>query len=155
IAERQEDETRFRLLETIHDFAREKLEASGEAVELRNRHLAYFAKFAETMEANVDGVDQIKWTQISDRERNNLRVALEWGLRADAMFLDGLKVAAATSVYWLARSYYREGVERVHEYLSRATEPEHQPYRVKLLYRGGAMAGYLFDFILGKRFCEQ
>jgi predicted ATPase/transcriptional regulator with XRE-family HTH domain len=155
IAEKQQEETRFRFLETIHDFVREKLEASGEAVDMRNRHLAYFAKFAETMEANVDGVDQIRWTLISDQEHNNLRTALEWGVQADAQFMDSLKVAAAASLYWLARSYYREGVERVNAYLLRATEPEHQPFRVKLLYRGGAMAGYLFDFILGKRYCEQ
>jgi len=40
-------------------------------------------------------------------------------------------------------------------YLSRATEPEHQPLKVKLFYRAGAMAGYMFDYLSGRKLCEQ
>ncbi len=155
LAEKNQDETRFRFLETIHDFAREKLEASDEGAEFKNRHLAYFAKFAEAMENAIDGADQIKWTLTGDQEHNNFRAALDWGLRADAAFMDGLRVAAAASVYWIARSYLREALEHIQSYLSRAVEHEHQIYRVKLLYRGGAMAGYLFDFVTGRKLCEQ
>ena len=155
LAEKSHDQTRFRFLETIHDFAREKLDASGEAVAIKNKHLAFCAKFAETMQDYIDGSDQIKWTLIADQEYNNMRVALDWGLQDDAVFYDGLRIAAAISLYLLARSHLHEGVERAGLYLNRASEPEHRKLRLKLLYRGGAMAGYLFDYVTGRRLCEQ
>ena len=155
IAEKNDIETRFHFLETIHDFAREKLEGSGEGNEIRNRHLAHFADYAEVIENNIDGTDQVKWITLGDQEHNNIRAALDWGLRDGAVFQDALRIAAAISVFWVARSFFREGFERVSAYLKRATEPEYQTARVKLLYRGGAMAGYMFDYIAGKKLCEQ
>lgn len=155
IAEKQDHETRFRFLETIHEFVREKLEASGEGTELRNRHLAYFANYAETIENNVDGTEQLKWTRLADQEHNNMRAALDWGLREGAVFQNGLRIAAALGVFWLARGYFREGFERLSAYLQRATEPEHESARIKLLYRSGAMAGYMFDHSTGQQLCTQ
>jgi len=155
IAEKQDYETRFHFLETIHDFVREKLEAAGEGVELRNRHLAYFANYAEAIENNIDGTEQLKWTLLADQEHNNLRAALDWGLREGAVFQDALRTAAAISVFWVACSHFREGFERLSIYLKRATEPEHQSARVKLLYRSGAMAGYMFDHSTGQTLCTQ
>jgi len=155
IAEKHDDETRFHFLETIHEYAREKLEASGEGNELRNRHLAHFANYAEIIENNVDSTNQVKWIMRGDQEHNNIRAALDWGLREGAMFHDALRIVAAFSIFWVARSFFREGFERSSAYLNRATEPEHQTARMKLLYRGGAMAGYLFDYMTGKSLCEQ
>ncbi len=159
IAEKKEAETRFHFLETIHEYAREKLEGSGESNEIRNKHLAHFANYAEVIENNIDRTDQVKWITLADQEHNNIRAALDWGLREGAVFQDALRIAAAISVFWVARSFFREGFERVSAYLKRATEPEHRTARVKLLYRGGAMAGYMFDHMFdhmtGKSLCEQ
>src|SRR4030095_16935074 len=51
--------------------------------------------------------------------------------------------------------YLRKGIEQWDLYRSRATDAEHQPLRVKLLYRAGAMAGYMFDYATGRKLCEQ
>jgi len=155
IAEKNDIETRFRFLETIHDFAREKLEGSGEGVELRNRHLAHFADYAEVIEINIDGTEQVKWLLLADREHNNIRAALDWGLRAGAIFHEAVRIAAAVSVFWVARSYFREGFERLSAYLNRLTKPEHEIFKVKILYRGGAMAGYMFDHVTARKLCGQ
>jgi tetratricopeptide (TPR) repeat protein len=155
IAEKHDDETRFHFLETIHDFAREKLEGSGMGIEIRNRHLAYFANYAEMMESHIDGSEQVQWTMLGDQEHNNIRAALDWGLREGAVFQDALRTAASVSVFWIARSDFREGIERLGAYLDRAVEPEHQALRVKILYRAGAMAGYMFDHVTGRKLCEQ
>jgi non-specific serine/threonine protein kinase len=155
IAEKQENETRFRFLETIHDFAREKLKSSGEETTIRNRNLAYFAAFAEEMEKHIDGFDQIEWTPIGDQEHNNLRSALDWGLHPEATLSDGLRLATSVSMFWIARSYFIEGFERLISYLNCATEPEHQSLRAKILFRAGAMAGYRFDFATGRKLCEE
>jgi len=155
IAERNDQETRFHFLETIHDFAREKLESSGEGVALRNRHLVHFADCAETIEKNIDGTEQVKWILAADQEHNNIRAALDWGLREGAVFQDALRIAAAISVFWVARSHFREGVERLGAYLDRATDPAYQNLKLKILYRGGAMAGYMFDYTNGRKLCGQ
>ena len=155
ITEKQENETRFRFLETIHDFTREKLRNSGEEIVTRNRHVAYFADFAEEMEEHIDGFDQVQWALIGDQEHNNLRAALEWGLHNEAQLEDALRLAASVSVFWIARSYFREGFERLTPYLNCATAPEHQPWKAKILFRAGAMAGYRFDFATGRKLCEE
>ena len=155
LAEKYQDETRFRFLETIHEYAREKLEASGEAAEIKNRPMAHYADLSETIEAGIDGNDQINGTLVGDQEHNNLRAALDWGLQENAVFPDALRLAAAAGVYWVARSHFREGIERLNAYIGRATETEHQSFKVKLLYRAGAMAGYMFDYGTGQRLCQQ
>ena len=155
ITEKQEQETRFRFLETIHDFTREKLKSSGEEVLTKNKHLAYYADFAEEMERHIDGFDQIEWALAGDQEHNNLRAALEWGLHPEAELPDALRLAASVSMFWIARSYFREGFERLTPYVDCATEPEHQPLRAKILFRVGAMANYMFDFATGRKLCEE
>lgn len=155
LTEKLENETRFRFLETIHDFAREKLESSAEEINIRNRHLAYFADFAEEMEQHIDAFDQIEWTAMGDQEHNNLRAALEWGLHPEANFTDALRLAASVSLFWVARSYFREGLQNLTSYLQHATQPEHQVLRAKILFRAGAMAGYMFDYATGRKLCEE
>jgi tetratricopeptide (TPR) repeat protein len=155
ITEKRENETRFHFLETIHDFTREKLKSSGEETAIRNKHLAYFADFAEEIERHIDGFDQIQWTLIADQEHNNLRSALEWGLRQGANLNDALRLASSVSMFWIARSYFREGFERLTQYLNCSTEPGQQPRRGKMLFRAGAMAGYMFDFVTGRKLCEE
>jgi predicted ATPase len=155
ITEKRENETRFHFLETIHDFTREKLKSSGEETAIRNKHLAYFADFAEEMERHIDGFDQIQWTVIGDQEHNNLRSALEWGLHDGANRNDALQLVSSVSMLWIARSYFREGYERLTQYSNCATQPEHQPLKAKMLFRAGAMAGYMFDFATGRKLCEE
>jgi predicted ATPase/transcriptional regulator with XRE-family HTH domain len=154
LTEKKENETRFYFLETIHDFMREKLKSSGEETAIRNNHLAYFAGFAEEMERHIDGFDQVAWTFIGDQEHNNLRAALEWGLHDGANLYDALRLASAVSIFWIARSYFREGFERLSQYLNCGIESEYQPLRAKILFRAGAMAGYMFDFATGRKLCE-
>ena len=155
ITEKQEHETRFRFLETIHDFTREKLKSSGEEATARNQHLAYYADFAEEMERHIDGVDQVEWALAGDQEHNNLRAALEWGLQSEAKISDALRLAASVSMFWIARSYFPEGLERLTAYLNCATLPEHEALRTKILFRAGAMANYMFDFATGRKLCEE
>ena len=155
ITEKHENETRFHFLETIHDFTREKLISSGEETALRNRHLAYFANFAEEMERHIDGFDQIQGTLIGDQEHNNLSSALDWGLHEGANLSDALRLASAVSVFWIARSHFREGFERLSSYINCVTGPEHQYLRARILFRAGAMAGYRFDFATGRKLCEE
>jgi len=155
VVEGMEGQARFRFLETIHAFARERLGQSAEAVEIRNRHLAYFAAFTEEIERQVEGTDQIPWMRRAEQELGNIRAALDWGLQPEASLHDGLRLAGAISIYFISRSYFREGYERMQAYLPRIVDPAHERLKAKILYRFGALAGYCLEYPLAIQLCQQ
>ena len=75
---------RFEQLETIRGFARLRLEQSGRLEEARRRHAAYFVAFAEDCGRRVVGPEQVSCAVAFGEELENLRVAFEWALEADA-----------------------------------------------------------------------
>jgi predicted ATPase len=68
-------EGRYRLLETIRQYARDKLFASGESEQLRDRHLDYFLRFAEAIDPKLRGAEQLVWLGRVETEHDNLRTA--------------------------------------------------------------------------------
>ena len=68
------------MLETIHEFAREKLEQGREAQELRKLHAEYYLALAEEAESAVEGAQQALWVERLDEEHDNIRAALSWSL---------------------------------------------------------------------------
>ena len=75
--------TRYRLLETIRQYANERLVESREADERRSRHLAYFLGVAESSRLPVRGPELVEWLAWLDAEADNLRAAIEWAIEAD------------------------------------------------------------------------
>jgi non-specific serine/threonine protein kinase len=90
-------EPRYHLLETIRQYAREKLLDYGGGEDLRRRHLIYFLALAEQAEAEFQGLLQREWMERLDTELENLRTALEWGLvdESPEAFLEGLRLILA------------------------------------------------------------
>ena len=101
-----EEEPRFVMLETIHEYAREKLDESGEAEEIGRAHAEYFLALAE--EAELTGMEQARWMERLEGEHDNLRAALSWSLEGEDPEL-GLRLAGALSHFWFVRGYWSEG----------------------------------------------
>jgi predicted ATPase/class 3 adenylate cyclase len=80
-------EPRFTMLETIREYALERLEGSGEAQALRERHARHFMALAEAAEPELVGSPQTEWLNRLDVERDNLRTALAWSLTDTEMRL--------------------------------------------------------------------
>lgn len=92
-------EPRFEMLETIAEFARERLAGSGEAAALEARHAEYFAAFAEEVERHLYTDARLPWLRRLDEDRDNFRAALSWAERNDAQV--GLRILAALWLwYW-------------------------------------------------------
>ncbi|MBI4760084.1 MAG: AAA family ATPase [Chloroflexota bacterium] len=130
---------RYRLLETIREFALEKLNSSKEMVSLRERHLAYFADWAEELETKLDTLSLSDTQRFVDAERNNLHAALGWALENKSALADGLHLVTAAAWIWFRHSHFTEGAEWAERFLPLSTDKRFQPLRVRLLYRAAAL----------------
>src|SRR5206468_11898000 len=107
---RQDDEggePRFELLETIHEFARERLEESGEAEVVGERHAAYFLQVAEEAAPRLRGPEQASQLRILAPEQENVRAALSWFLdrRRGA---EAIRLGTALAPLWEAHGSFAE-----------------------------------------------
>jgi predicted ATPase/class 3 adenylate cyclase len=96
------DGSRYRMLETTRQYAREKLFESEEGEILRDQHLAYFLGLAEQADHEIHGSDQVSWMDHLDAELDNFRAALEWGL-STSQTGKLLRLFAALGWTWLVR----------------------------------------------------
>ena len=110
-------EGRYHLLETIRQYARERLlEASGGGVEIRERHLQYFLELGEQAEPEIRGPNQITWLDRLENEVDNIRAALEWALESNVEA--SARLASALLWFWHIRSRKSEGIDWLERALS-------------------------------------
>jgi predicted ATPase/class 3 adenylate cyclase len=101
-------EPRFVMLETIHEFAKGKLEGSGGADAVRRAHAEYFLTLAEETEPGLRGPEQGTWLERLDLEHDNIRAALSWAVEKGEAEL-GLRLAGALRPFWYSRGHFDEG----------------------------------------------
>jgi predicted ATPase/DNA-binding XRE family transcriptional regulator len=108
----EDDEPRFTMLETIREYALERLASSGEVAETQRRHAQYYLVLAETAQPRIsvqwDALDWwSKFTQI-EREYDNLRAALGWAVQ-NREVETGARLAIALWWFWIERGYVSDG----------------------------------------------
>ena len=136
-AEEAGRETRFSMLETIREFAREQLAQAGEEEQLLKRHALEFAHFAEEADAGLRGDDQLLWFERLEAEHDNLRAAIDSSLAAgDAETALGL--GGALGWFWYTHGHGMEGCNRLTELLA-ATEGAPEALRARPLYALGVL----------------
>lgn len=101
-------EARYRLLETIRQYASEKLEASGTWEQTHDRYLQGFLRMVAEIAPKLEGPEQQRWVDWLEREHDNLRVALEWACR-QRRAQEGLRLVGSLSVLWDSQGHSREG----------------------------------------------
>jgi predicted ATPase len=116
--EEKEGESRYRYLETIRQYAMEKLLESGDAVNARDRHLAHFMEYSRRAEENFGSAQRRLWVNRLEMEHDNLRSALGWALESNPE--SALQMVSSLAVFWLSRSYMREGCHWCQAAISRA-----------------------------------
>ena len=112
-------ETRYRLLETIRQYARQRLVESAQIDEVKDRHLQYFLDWAENAEPRLMGAEQAEWLAQYEAEHDNLRAALDWCHLNDRSAEAGLRLAAACGRFWRLHGYLSEGRKNLSEALSK------------------------------------
>jgi predicted ATPase/DNA-binding SARP family transcriptional activator len=110
-------QARYRLLETMRQYARDRLLETRGAERWCAQHRDWFLELAEQAEQGLKGRDQAEWLVRLDAENDNLRAALEWSRQrheAEA----GLRLLGALELFWYWRGYWAEGLERLAELLA-------------------------------------
>ena len=105
--ERPDVEPRFRMLETVREYARERVEQSGKAQATNLQMAHYFARLADQAGAGLTGVEHNLWLSRLDAEVDNMRAAIAWALDRGEPELF-LRVAGRPWIYWWQRGYVPE-----------------------------------------------
>ena len=131
-------EPRFGMLETIREFAVERLDASGEATDCTARHQAHYLELAERGNAAFGGADQLDWLDRFSRDNDNLRAVLRRAVRRDDP-ATAVRMARALVTYWYMRGSYSEGrawMEQV------AALPSAEPHHRAVAWTIGAIQAF-------------
>jgi len=138
-------ESRFVMLETIREYALEKLEASGEEALTKRAHAAYCLVLAEEEATEQSGAERADWLQRFASEHDNFRAALEWLTETgDAEW--GLRLGTALFRYWEIREYLAEGRDRLGRLLKLAGAAARTKLRMRALFAAGVLAGEQGDY---------
>lgn len=128
----QDYEVRFSMLETIREFAKEKLSESGEEDTIRENHLAYFYQLALRGEHQLQRSGQRTWLFRLEQEHDNLRAGLGWA--SEHRPEKALQLVVALGLFWHTRGYaFYEGTTWIVRILARTDENEHLTTRAKAL----------------------
>jgi predicted ATPase/class 3 adenylate cyclase len=102
------DEPRYHLLETIRQYARDKLLEAGEGQGTRDRHLAYFLEMAETASPELrTRTNELQWLKLLETEYDNIRTAIEWGLSNDPFAV--MRMVHLLMFFMITKSHAGEG----------------------------------------------
>jgi predicted ATPase/DNA-binding winged helix-turn-helix (wHTH) protein len=124
--------TRYRLPETVRQYALERLAASGEAVRARAAHARCYLDLAERAAPQMSGSQQARWHARLAEEHDNLRAALAWSVQSgDAT--RALRFAAALHWFWYRRRYWDDGSTWPARALALPGAQEPAPLRARVL----------------------
>jgi predicted ATPase len=144
------EEPRFLLLETVREYALERLAASGEELALRRRHAEYFVELATEGGEALRGPEQGAWLARLAREHDNLRAAIAFGLEHDRDL--ALAIGIALMRFWEIRGHLAEGLRTMAAALEGREEVT--PERAKALNTAGVLAAEQGDYDAADRFFE-
>ena len=148
-----DEEPRFSMLETIREYALERLEHSGEASGRRRRHADYFLALAEEAEPNLIGPGSYaEWLDRLERDHANLRAALD-SFEASDESEDALRLAAALWRFWDLKRHLVEGRRRLESVLRAAEHPA--AARAKALTGAADIALTCGDITTGGRYARE
>ena len=154
VVEQNDGHSRYRLLETVRQYARERLLESGGGEAVRERHGDYFLALAEEAEPKLLGAEQAEWLRRLEEEHDNLRSALEWSL-AEAGSQEDLRLCGALNRFWSTRGHLAEGRKWCARILAKERAAERTPEYAKALNAAGNLAWHQTDYPAARALLEE
>ena len=131
------DGSRYRLVETVREYAHEKLDESGESDAVRASHLRHLQEQAEAAPPAHGGAELARWRARLDLERENFLAAHAWADREEGNAERGLRLAYALGRYWFTRGQPALGLRLSSEALARRGAQERSVARCRTLFDAG------------------
>ena len=152
--ETSSSEARYRLLEPVRQYAAERLDASGEASAVTERHSYHYLALASTAAAALTGGAQAHWLDRLERDHDNLRAALRWSV-ASGDVESGLRLGTALWRFWHRRGHYTEGRGWLTTLIERAGADVTPSTRARAILALACLAYRQGDYAEGERLCEE
>jgi predicted ATPase/serine/threonine protein kinase len=143
--EQGKGESRFVMLETLREYALEKLEVSGEAALTKRAHAAYYLVLAEENATESSEAEGAGWLERLGLEHDNFRAGLEW-LTETGNAEWGLRLGTALFRFWEVREYLAEGRDRLGRLLKLTEAGAITKLRMRALFAAGVLAGEQGDY---------
>ena len=153
--ERQGEEARLLMLETVREYGLECLQDSGEEAAVHERHAHYFLTLAEEAEIHLTRPEQEVWQERLSREEANLRAALAWCKATPDAVEIGLRLAGALCYYWFLQSSLHEGRTWLEAMLARTGSTDRSAARGRALFGAGLLAWAEGDVEAATRCLEE
>ncbi len=116
--------TRYRMLETLREYALELASGRDDWTELRERHFDWFCDLVRQAEPRLGGPEQKVWFDRLEADLENIRAAVDWALSEDARAEDALRLTSMLHNFWVVRGYHSEALSRLTNALSLATKAD-------------------------------
>jgi len=142
----QGSEARYRLLETIRQYAQEKLRASGDWISAHEYYLACFLRLTEEVAPKLREQYQQLWFDWLETENDNIRAALAWALEQQRIEV-GMRIGTALYPFWQTRAYVREGYTWYERFLHQTDDSVPLAVHVNALTWSSVMASFLGDAV--------
>jgi predicted ATPase len=148
------DEPRFLMLQTIREFAANRLEQTGEGAAIKDRHLEAFIAVAERAQPHMFGGRRKEWLDRLEMEHDNFRAALDWAI-ASGNARSALQLSAWLWRFWQMRGHIHEGRARVGQALALPQGSQHPAERLLALEAAGGLAYWQADMDSAQRFYDE
>ncbi len=153
-AESGNREMRYRMLETVREYAAEQVDPEQRAA-LARRHAAYYRAMVEGAEMELLGPGQASWLATLDLENENFRAALDWSAESGEVE-EGLLLAGGLWGFWWVRGHLEEGRQRLARLLARGpAETTPGPARARALACAGVLAHFQSDYAAARAAYEE
>ena len=155
VSDEREGRSRYRMLETVREYGKERLAQAGEEAQIRGSHRDYFLGMAEEAEPHLNGPEQGEWLERLEEEHDNLRAALAWCQAEPEGVEAGLRLAGVLGYFWQVRGYLGLGRRYLAEVLEREGSGRATQERAKVLNGAGGMAYFQSDYEAARALLEE
>jgi predicted ATPase/class 3 adenylate cyclase len=140
VASSNDEEPRFELLQTIREYALEKLRDTGELEAVRQHHAVYFNQKSDEIMWQLYSTNSVEYLKVLETEQDNFRAALTWSLESPERIGVGIQIAYRIFWFWYRYGHFHEGRDWCERLLSRTGDMGRHPLRAMVLATVGMMA---------------
>ncbi|MGD9894798.1 MAG: helix-turn-helix domain-containing protein, partial [Dehalococcoidia bacterium] len=147
-------EPRYGMLETIREYARERVEESNDDAAVRDRHAQFYCQLAESSFAPMYSSGRGRWIETLTAETGNLDAALSWTMRMNSESSLGVRLAGALSRYWYFAGRLNHGRAWLATALDSPAGRRPTSWRARALYSAGKLAWAQGDYDVAVQYAE-